>query len=296
MDFKQLKYFIEIANQEHMTEAALTLDIAQSALSRQMSMLERELNVSLFKRQGRNIKLTEEGHLFLKEAIDILDAVERSKMILNQEIDKNKLTLNMSMARTDMTGKIMQSLKQFVESEDINNFSIQNVPLEKLHSYLEDRSLDIILSPMKFTESHIKSILLFEQNYRYVFREHTSVNLPKNARMSEIIEYPIATFNPILNMEEMLPHAQITNYDDLTIIQHLLMSHGHVAIVSPDEAKLLKYYYPGLVDYSLGHLNVTQPVYLSMRTDNKKSFPRRWFNQLSQSFTMDVDQTFQIRF
>lgn len=296
MDFKQLKYFIEIANQEHMTEAALTLDIAQSALSRQMSLLESELNVSLFKRQGRNIKLTEEGRLFLKEAIDILDAVERSKMILNEEIDKNKFTLNISMARTDMAGKIMQSLKQFIASEDINHFSIQNIPREALHSHLEDRSLDIILSPMKFTESHIKSILLFEQNYRYVFREHTSVNLPKNARMSEIIEYPIATFNPILNMEEMLQSAQITNYDDLTIIQHLLMSHGHVAIVSPDEAKLLKYYYPGLVDYSLSHLNVTQPVYLSMRTDNKKSFTRRWFNQLSQSFTMDVDQTFQIRF
>lgn len=296
MEFKQLNYFIEIANQEHMTEAALTLNIAQSALSRQISMLESELGVELFKRQGRNIKLTEEGNIFLKEAHEIIDAVERSKMVLSDEADKGRRTLNVSMAPTDMSGKIMQALTQIVNTDDVDNFSILDIPASQLEEAVYEGVTDIVIAPVKLSGPEIKSILLFEQNYRYVFRENSRVNLPKNARMNEIIEYPLATFNSLLNMREKFDTAVINNFTDLTIIQHLLMSHGYVAIVTADEAKLLKHYYPGLIDYPLDHLNISQPLYLSMKSDNKKVFVRQWFNQLRQSFQMAIDNTFPIRY
>lgn len=296
MEFKQLNYFVEIANQEHMTEAALTLNIAQSALSRQISMLEDELGVKLFKRQGRNIKLTEDGHLFLKEAVEILEAVERSKMVLSDEADKDKRTLNISLTPTDMTGKVMQSLTHVVNTEDVEAFSIVDIPDVNLTSAVYEGVIDIALSPVKMPGSEMRSMLLFEQNYRYVFRENSAVNLPKNARMSEIVEYPLASFNPILNMKDKFQNAEINNFNDLTIIQHLLMSHGYVAIVTPDQAKLLKHYYPALIDYSLNHLNITQPLYLSMKADSKKTFTRRWFNQLRQSFQLEIDNTFPIRY
>nr|MDK7243873.1 LysR family transcriptional regulator [Staphylococcus lugdunensis] len=54
MEIKQLKYFLEVAKREHLSDAALELDIAQSAISRQIQQLEDELQVKLFKRQGRN--------------------------------------------------------------------------------------------------------------------------------------------------------------------------------------------------------------------------------------------------
>lgn len=49
MEIKQLRYFIEVAKREHISETALELNIAQSAISRQITLLEQELNVSLFK-------------------------------------------------------------------------------------------------------------------------------------------------------------------------------------------------------------------------------------------------------
>lgn len=48
MEIKQLRYFIEVAKREHISETALELNIAQSAISRQITLLEQELNVSLF--------------------------------------------------------------------------------------------------------------------------------------------------------------------------------------------------------------------------------------------------------
>lgn len=61
MEIKQLRYFVEVARREHISEAALELNIAQSAISRQINLLEKELQVPLFDRQGRNIYLTSHG-------------------------------------------------------------------------------------------------------------------------------------------------------------------------------------------------------------------------------------------
>ncbi|WP_235425117.1 LysR family transcriptional regulator [Heyndrickxia ginsengihumi] len=48
MELRQLTYFIEVAKREHVTKAAEDLHVAQSAISRQISLLESELGVTLF--------------------------------------------------------------------------------------------------------------------------------------------------------------------------------------------------------------------------------------------------------
>lgn len=64
MDTQQLKYFLDVAETEHMTKSAKRLSIAQPALSRSISRLEHELGVCLFRREGRGLRLTDEGKLF----------------------------------------------------------------------------------------------------------------------------------------------------------------------------------------------------------------------------------------
>ncbi len=65
MELRQLRYFVEVADREHVSEAAENLHVAQSAISRQIANLEEELGVALFEREGRNIKLTKIGRQFL---------------------------------------------------------------------------------------------------------------------------------------------------------------------------------------------------------------------------------------
>lgn len=48
MELRQIKYFIEVARREHVTEASEALHVAQSAVSRQIANLEIELGVDLF--------------------------------------------------------------------------------------------------------------------------------------------------------------------------------------------------------------------------------------------------------
>ena len=78
MELRQLRYFIGIAELGSFTKAALVLDIAQPALSRQIRELETELGVPLLVRNGRGVLLTEAGVKFLGRAKMILDDTERA--------------------------------------------------------------------------------------------------------------------------------------------------------------------------------------------------------------------------
>lgn len=68
MEWYQLENFIEVAKQKHFTKAAQIQSISQPALSRSIIKLEEELGVSLFFREGRSVRLTKYGELFLKKA------------------------------------------------------------------------------------------------------------------------------------------------------------------------------------------------------------------------------------
>ncbi len=79
MDLKQLEYFVRVAEMGSFTRAALALDVAQPALSRQVRLLEVELRQNLLTRNGRGAVPTEAGKLLLAHGRGILHQVERAK-------------------------------------------------------------------------------------------------------------------------------------------------------------------------------------------------------------------------
>lgn len=72
MDLKQLEYFVKIAEAQSFSRAAGQLNVAQSALSRQVRLLEDELDVELLIRHGRGAELTPAGERLLEQAQGLL--------------------------------------------------------------------------------------------------------------------------------------------------------------------------------------------------------------------------------
>ncbi|WP_151821054.1 LysR family transcriptional regulator, partial [Acinetobacter seifertii] len=64
---KQFQYFIKIVEEGSFTAASEKLFIAQSALSRQMKLLEEEIDFQLFDRTDKKVKLTTAGAVFYKK-------------------------------------------------------------------------------------------------------------------------------------------------------------------------------------------------------------------------------------
>src|ERR1700745_3001806 len=78
MDLKQLEYFVRVAELGSFTRAAIELDVAQPALSRQVRLREWELRQTLRVRNGRAAVPTEAGKLLLDHGRGILYQVERT--------------------------------------------------------------------------------------------------------------------------------------------------------------------------------------------------------------------------
>jgi LysR family nitrogen assimilation transcriptional regulator len=72
MDIRKIRTFVHIAELGSYSRAATFLHVSQPALSRQMRLLEGELNLSLFHRHGHGVELTDEGLAFLDRCRDVL--------------------------------------------------------------------------------------------------------------------------------------------------------------------------------------------------------------------------------
>ena len=81
MELLQLKYFLYLARNEHVSRTAEQLHISQPSLSSTIKRLEQELGVPLFEKKGRNIVLSEYGKIYLnyvESAFALLENGERA--------------------------------------------------------------------------------------------------------------------------------------------------------------------------------------------------------------------------
>lgn len=72
MDMRQLRYFVTVADNGHMTRAAAQLGIQQPPLSQQIKALEQQLGMKLLQRHPKGVALTDAGRVFLVEARRLL--------------------------------------------------------------------------------------------------------------------------------------------------------------------------------------------------------------------------------
>lgn len=79
MELRTLRYFLAVAREENMTEAANVLHVTQPTLSRQIGDLERELGVELFERTNRSCVLTSDGMRLRQRAEEIISLVEQTE-------------------------------------------------------------------------------------------------------------------------------------------------------------------------------------------------------------------------
>lgn len=84
MNTTQLDCFMAVANYLNFSRAAEHLRLSQPAVSHQINALEDELDVKLFQRTSKSVRLTQEGYLFLQYAGEILKLSAQSKARLKE--------------------------------------------------------------------------------------------------------------------------------------------------------------------------------------------------------------------
>src|SRR5829696_3329590 len=84
MEFRHLRAIVAVARHQSFTKAAEELHLAHSAVSLQVSRLETELGVEVFRRTSRSVEVTPEGELVLAHAHRVLAEVDEFKLQLEE--------------------------------------------------------------------------------------------------------------------------------------------------------------------------------------------------------------------
>lgn len=107
MDDKLLKTFLAVADHCSFTAAAKELYLAQSAVSKHIHQLEKELQTHLFVRDTRMVRLTDAGTRFYRQAADLLERMENAAASLRQNALSSPDKLHIGVfgtASTDIPG------------------------------------------------------------------------------------------------------------------------------------------------------------------------------------------------
>ncbi|WP_105978806.1 LysR family transcriptional regulator [Bacillus paralicheniformis] len=165
MELRQLHYFMEVAEREHVSEAAMHLHVAQSAISRQIANLEEELGVDLFEREGRNVKLTPIGRQFLDHIKTAMKAIDFAKEQIDEYLDPNRGTVKIGFP-TSLAGQFLPTvISAFKEEHPHVAFLLRQGSYKFLIEAVKNRDIDLaFLGPVPSNIAEIKGDILFSES------------------------------------------------------------------------------------------------------------------------------------
>jgi DNA-binding transcriptional LysR family regulator len=113
MTLEQLRIFIAVAEQQHVTRAAAQLNLTQSATSSAIAALEARYGIKLFDRVGRGIVLTQTGRDFLGEARAVVARAKAAAQVLDDLAGLKRGSLNLAASQTVANYWLPQRIETF---------------------------------------------------------------------------------------------------------------------------------------------------------------------------------------
>ncbi|MDC3415194.1 LysR family transcriptional regulator [Aquibacillus sp. 3ASR75-11] len=165
MELRQLRYFMEVAEREHVSEAALYLHVAQSAISRQIANLEEELGVKLFEREGRNVKLTPIGKIFLTHTKSAMKAIDHATKQIDEYLDPERGSIKIGFPTSLSNHLLPTVISSFKEQHPNVAFQLRQGSYRFLIDSIKKREIDLaFLGPVPTSDPDIEGHILFTEN------------------------------------------------------------------------------------------------------------------------------------
>jgi LysR family transcriptional regulator of abg operon len=147
MKLHHFRNVVAIAEQGSLRAAARSMRIAQPALTRSLSELERELGAPLFERRARGMVLTPIGHAFVRRASAVLNEVSRARDEVNQLKGGSSGSVTVGLSIAPHISMLPRSLRPFrTQYPDIRMHVIEGF-YPTLESDLRNGSIDFYVGP-----------------------------------------------------------------------------------------------------------------------------------------------------
>ncbi len=242
MEFRQLKYFVQVAESLNFTEASKKLFVTQSTISQQINQLEEDLNTLLFDRSEKKIALTEAGQLFLPNAKQILkDAEDGKQRLLDlQKIRTGTLTIGVNYSFSNL---LTYAVPEFLKAYPNIKLNVYYKTVSELLEMVKKRDVDLALSYKPVSkEKNLETEDLYSTRLSVIVNKKHPLSKLDSISLADIQQYPLALpakgLHARLILDAALYRKKITldpqiEIDEATMLLLLVKTGNWISILSP---------------------------------------------------------------
>lgn len=143
MDYRHLRYFMEVAEEKSFSKAARNLHISQSAISRMIKALESELGVQLFVRNAKTVEITAPGAIFLNYAKRCLFVFEHLKSDFENEYNLQQDTIEIGLPPITDAHVFAKLLGEFKKTYPQIAIKLYEYGSKMIESSVRDGTIDV---------------------------------------------------------------------------------------------------------------------------------------------------------
>lgn len=226
MNLNQLYYFKKLAQLQHFTQAAKELYITQPTLSGSISSLEEELGVELFRKDGRNMKLTKYGTDFYKYVSTAINELEKGIEVTKEKCGVLAGVIDIGCVPTlcgDFLPMVINRYLKTVNSKTKFNI-FTGMTLEIIEGIKSDK-YDIGFCSFLENEPNLEFIPILTQELVLVVNKQHPLAKEKLIHMKDIQGYSLITYRETLPIGKTIMkilkanglHADYSFDDEVTL-------------------------------------------------------------------------------
>lgn len=204
MEFRSLRYFLEVAQKKSFTKAASSLHISQPALSKQISLLEEELGRKLFIRQNRGLELTEAGKILHRKAQAINDLVLKTEEEFQSGKEFVTGNIKIGLANNSMSQTVRNAVSNFAQEFPNAQITLAAGSSEELKRKLEANELSFVISTEPETFEQFDALILNDaRKWGVTVLAADEISRQKNLSLEDLKQMPLA-FPDSLSVKNLL--------------------------------------------------------------------------------------------
>ena len=291
MKLQQLRCIFQIVQSDfNISKASEVLNTSQPGVSKQVILLESEIGIKIFQRNGKRlVGLTEPGELVLGSIETILQESNNIKLISEEYIEKDQGTFTIATTHTQARYKLPKVVEEFVKKYPKINLNIHQGNPSQVTDQIIKGEADVGIATESINLSEvIYTIPCYQWNRCIVMLKNHPLTEVKKITLEDLAAYPMITYDYAFTgstiVSEVFKNANIEPNIMLTAIDadviktyvSLNMGIGLIAEMAYDSTKDNP-----MVSKDVSHLFPLSTTYIGIRRDN---FLRKYTSDFIQMF------------
>jgi len=297
MKLQQLRCIFQIVQSEfNISKASEVLNTSQPGVSKQIKLLEDEIGIKIFQRNGKRlVNLTEPGELILSSIETILQESNNIKVISEEYIEKDQGTFTIATTHTQARYKLPKVVEEFVKKYPKTNLNIHQGDPSQVTDQIINGEADVGIATESINLSEdILTIPCYQWNRCVVMPKNHPLTEVRKITLEDLAAYPMITYDyaftgstivsEVFKNANIEPNIMLTAIDADVIKTYVSLNMG-IGLIA-EMAFDVSTDHP-MVSRDVSHLFPLSTTYIGIRREN---FLRKYTSDFIRMFIPKVSE------